>query len=136
MSEPVLDTTATADLLVGHSDLAGSISPNPEDSFPPVFATARMVALMEIASARLLRPFLGTGELSVGVAMDIVHTAPTPLGATVTATARYVGRDNKLYIFEVMASDPGGEIGRGTHKRAIVSTERLLAGASRRHTAA
>ena len=136
MSEPVLDTTATADLLVGHSDLAGSISPYSEDSFPPVFATARMVALMEIASARLLRPFLGAGELSVGVAMDIVHTAPTPLGATVTATARYVGRENKLYIFEVMASDPGGEIGRGTHKRAIVSTERLLAGASRRHTAA
>lgn len=132
MSEPVLDTTATADLLVGPSDLAGSISSDPEDSFPPVFATARMVALMEIASARLLRPYLGAGELSVGVALNIVHTAPTPPGATVTATARYIGRENKLYVFEVLANDQGGEIGRGTHKRAIVSTERLLAGASRR----
>jgi len=33
--------------------------------------------------------------------------------------------------FEVVARDRGGEIGRGTHKRAIISAERLLAGAER-----
>jgi predicted thioesterase len=40
--------------------------------------------------------------------------------------------DGKLYVFEVVARDPGGEIGRGTHKRAIVATERLLSGAAKR----
>lgn len=33
---------------------------------------------------------------------------------------------------EVSATDDSGEIGRGTHKRAIVSVERLLTGAARR----
>jgi predicted thioesterase len=70
--------------------------------------------------------------MSVGVAVDVLHTAATPPGATVTATARLTGRDGKLYVFEVTASDEGGEIGRGTHKRAVVSASRLLAGAAKR----
>jgi fluoroacetyl-CoA thioesterase len=91
-----------------------------------------MIALMEVAASRVLIPLLGPGELSVGVTVDINHTAPTPLGAEVTATARYTGRDGKLFVFEVSASDPGGEVGSGRHKRAIVSSERLQSGAARR----
>lgn len=52
--------------------------------------------------------------------------------AQFTATARYLGREGKLYAFEVVASDAGGEIGRGRHKRAIVDVERLQAAADRR----
>jgi predicted thioesterase len=62
----------------------------------------------------------------------VKHTAATLTGATVTARARYLGRDARLYKFEVWAEDPGGEVGRGTHSRAIVTTERLLAGAKKR----
>jgi predicted thioesterase len=91
-----------------------------------------MVALMELAAARVLRPHLRAGELSVGVTVDVIHTAATPPGATVTATARFIGRDGKLFLFEVSAADDAGEIGRGTHKRAVVSNERLVAGAARR----
>jgi predicted thioesterase len=91
-----------------------------------------MVALMEIAGSRVLQPLLEPGELSVGVTVDITHTAPTPPGAQVTATARYAGREGKLFVFEVSASDPAGEIGRGWHKRAIVTSERLQSGAARR----
>jgi predicted thioesterase len=50
----------------------------------------------------------------------------------VAVTARYLGSEGKLHRFEIDASDPGGEIGRCRHDRAIVSTERLLAGARRR----
>jgi predicted thioesterase len=91
-----------------------------------------MVGLMEVAAARILRPHLSEGEASVGVTVDVIHTAPTPPGATVTATAKYVGRDGKLFLFEVSAADNAGEVGKGTHKRAIVTTERLVAGAARR----
>jgi predicted thioesterase len=104
----------------------------PGDVFPAVFATSRMVALMEVAAARVLGPHLLEGELSVGVTVDIVHTAATPPGGTVTATAKFVGKDGKLFLFEVSATDDAGEIGRGTHKRAVVSAERLMAGAARR----
>ena len=126
------NATGTATIVVGPQDLASSISSETGDSFPPVLATARMVALMEIAASRVLLPLLSPGELSVGVTVDITHTAPTPLGAEVTATARYDRRDGKLFLFEVSAADPGGEVGRGWHKRAIVSSDRLQQGAAKR----
>jgi fluoroacetyl-CoA thioesterase len=126
------NATATASLVVGPQHLASSISGQTGDEFPPVLATARMIALMEVAASRVLIPLLGPGELSVGVTVDITHTAPTPLGAEVTATARYAGREGKLFLFEVSCADKGGEVGRGWHKRAIVSSERLQAGAAKR----
>jgi predicted thioesterase len=131
--EPEIDATATADLVVGPFDLASSISTEGGDSFPAVLATARMVALMETAAARVLQPLLGPGELSVGVTVDIIHSAPTPPGVRVTANARYIGREGKLFVFEIIARDEGGEIGRGSHKRAVVETERLVRAAAKRN---
>ena len=135
MSEPAVDDSASVSFIVATSDLASALNLEPEDAFPPVFATSRMVALMELAAARVLRPHLRPGELSVGVTLDVVHTAATPPGATATATARFLGRDGKLFVFEVLATDDAGEIGRCTHKRAVVTTERLVTGASRRKKA-
>jgi predicted thioesterase len=132
MSELAAGDTATATLTVAPSDLASILNFEPGDEFPPVFATSRMIALMEVAAARLLRPLQHEGQLSVGVSVDVVHTAATPPGGTVTATAKFVAREGKLYVFEVSAADDAGEVGRGTHKRAIVSAERLLAGAAQR----
>src|SRR6185436_3784608 len=109
------NAAATAQLIVGPEDLASSLPIETGDAFPQVLATARMVALMEIAAARVLKPLLGPDELSVGVTVDITHTAATPAGAEVTATARYAGREGKLFLFEVSAADPGGEVGRGWH---------------------
>jgi fluoroacetyl-CoA thioesterase len=136
MSEPPVNSTASAHLTVASADLANVLNLEPGDSFPPVFATSRMVGLMEVAAARILRPHLREGEVTVGVSVDVVHTAATPPGATVTATAKLVGRDGKLFLFEIAAADNAGEIGRGTHKRAVVTTERLVAGAARRGSGA
>jgi predicted thioesterase len=132
MSEPAVDSTASAHFTVAPSDLASALNLEPADAFPPVFATCRMVALMELAASRVLRPHLREGETSVGVSLDVAHTAATPPGATVTATARFVEREGKLFVFEVLAADNAGEIGRGTHKRAIVTVERLVGGAASR----
>jgi predicted thioesterase len=136
MTEPTPDATATAEIVVAASDLASALALIAGDAFPAVLATARMVALMEIASARVLQPCLTPGQLSVGVSVEVTHTAPTPVGATVIATARYLGREGKLFAFEVVARDAGGEVGRATHKRAIVDVERLQSNAARRVAAA
>jgi fluoroacetyl-CoA thioesterase len=130
--EPEIGASAQAQLRVEAADLANALSADARDTFPPVFATSRMVALMEVASSRVLLPIVPPGELSVGVTVEVSHTAATPVGAMVTATARYLGREGKLYVFEVAAFDSGGEIGRGMHKRAIIHSERLVAGAKRR----
>ncbi|HEY4230528.1 MAG TPA: thioesterase [Thermoanaerobaculia bacterium] len=132
--EPEVGATASAELVVSEGDLASALGIGPPP-FPPVFATARMVALMEVAAARVLAPFLNPGELSVGVRIDATHSAATAPGVTVTATARYLGREGGLYAFEVVVHDRGGEVGRGAHRRAIVSNDRLVAGAVRRNGA-
>ena len=133
MTDPNVGATATARMVAGASDLASAFRLGPEDAFPPVFATARMVALMELAAARILAPLLGPGEFSVGVTVDVSHTAATPEGVEVVATARYLGREGKLFSFEVVARDRGGEIGRAAHRRAVVSGDRLVGGALRRN---
>ena len=132
MRDPELDAVATADVRVTEGELASNLRFEVDDQFPAVYATSRMIALMELAASRVLRPHLEGDELSVGVAVEVIHTAATPPGATVTATARYTGREGRAYVFEVIATDNAGEIGRGTHKRAVVSTARLEAGAGKR----
>lgn len=119
-------------LTVQHSDTANALAVGTDDSFPEVFATSRMVALMEVAAARVLRPLLQAGQLSVGVSVNVKHTAATPVGCAVRAVATYLGMDGKLYRFKVEAFDEAGPIGEGEHTRAIIGTERLLAGAERR----
>ena len=121
-----------ASIVVGEGDLASVLAAEGGDAFPRVFSTSRMIALMEVAASRALVPLLAPGELSVGVNLDVAHTAATPPGATVTATGTFLRMEGKLYVFEVVAEDPGGEIGRGVHRRAIVARERLEAGAAKR----
>jgi predicted thioesterase len=91
-----------------------------------------MIALMELAAARLMKPLLQPGQLSVGVSVHIRHTAPTPVGGKVRAVATYLGPEGKLSRFKVEAFDEAGLIGDGEHTRAVVATERLLAGALKR----
>jgi fluoroacetyl-CoA thioesterase len=136
MSHPELAVGAqgTASAVVENADLADKVALGPSDVFPAVYATSRMIALMELAAARVLAPILGDGENSVGVTVDIEHTSPTPPGASVTAEARYLGRDGKLYLFEVVARDEAGIIGKGRHKRAIVIADRLKARAAERRS--
>jgi len=133
-TEPKVGASAMVHLVVRESDCASALqlSDDLRDNFPAVFATTRMIALMELAGARILHPLLQPGEMSVGAHIDVSHTAATPIGAKVAATATYRGRDGKLFVFDVVAHDPAGEIGRGTHKRAIVSRDRLIAGAAKR----
>jgi fluoroacetyl-CoA thioesterase len=102
------------------------------ESYPEVFATALMVREMERAAAKLMRPLLGPGQLSVGVKVDVHHVAPTPVGGLVVTRARFAGREGKLYWFEVWAEDGGGTIGKGRHARAVIDEARLLAAAELR----
>jgi fluoroacetyl-CoA thioesterase len=66
------------------------------------------------------------------VRVEIIHTAPTPVGARVVTRARFTGQEGKLYWFDVWAEDDGGVIGKGRHARAIVTEERFLATAAAR----
>ncbi|EKD40263.1 MAG: hypothetical protein ACD_75C00117G0005 [uncultured bacterium] len=117
---------------VQQKDLASAVAISTEDDFPEVLATSRVIALMELSAARLMRPLLQPGELSVGVGVDIKHFAPTPVGEEVRSVATFSGQDGKLYLFEIEVFDRAGKVASGKHTRAIVATARLVEGAQTR----
>ena len=113
-------------------DLASNLNISADLTFPEVFATARMIALMECSAAKLMLPLLKDDEKSVGVNVNITHMAATLENDVAISTATFVGMEGKLYKFEIEVIDSAGVCGRGTHTRAIVSTSRLIEGAQRR----
>ena len=96
------------------------------ERFPAVLATPFLIADMERACARLLRPLLQEGQLSVGAHIDVRHTAPTGVGGAYRATATFIEERPPLYWFEVLAEDSAGVIGKGRIARAIVSEAAIL----------
>lgn len=96
-------------------------------AMPRVFATGFMVGLMEWACIELMRPHLDPGEGSLGVHIDVAHTAATPPGMTVTVEARVEAVEGKRIDFTVVARDDLDEIGRGRHRRAVVVEDKFRA---------
>ena len=99
------------------------------DSFsdmPAVFATAFMVGFIEATCIECLKPHLDDGEHSVGVHVNVGHTAATPTGMSVTADVRLTQVDGRILTFEVQVSDDAGSIGEGVHQRAVIQLDRFL----------
>jgi len=117
---------------VRESDLARQLAISDRDNFPSVLSTSRMLALMELAAARLMQPLLTDEQLSVGINVNVDHLAATPVDAKISAIAIYKGIVNKLHSFSVELHDNGGIAGSGTHTRAIVKTSRIEQGAQKR----
>lgn len=91
-----------------------------------VYATPCMVALMEGAAVEALAGVLAEDQSSVGIELNIQHTAATPVGMEVRAEAEVTAVDGRIITFEVRAYDEVGEIGKGIHKRAIIHAQRFL----------
>ena len=91
-----------------------------------VYATPSMVALMEEAACSAIAEALPEEKTSVGISMDIQHVAATPVGLEVRAEATVTEVNGKIITFSVEAFDEKGQIGKGTHKRCIVDTQRFL----------
>jgi fluoroacetyl-CoA thioesterase len=131
-SQPKEGESLTGKFKVLESDLASAISPDPNDSYAKVLATPRVIGFMEIVSARMLVPHLAPGQMSVGVRVDMMHTAATPVDEDVSVTATFLRKEGKLFVFDVVANDRGGEIGKARHERAIIEESRLMSGARKR----
>lgn len=91
-----------------------------------VYATPCMVALMEGAACDAIEEALPEGKTTVGIAMNIEHTAPTPVGLDVWAEAEVTEVNGKILTFSVTAYDEKGPIGKGTHKRCMVDSQKFL----------
>ena len=84
-----------------------------------------MINLFEAAALAAVEHLLPAGHQSLGIHLDVSHTAATPIGLRVTATAEVVHLEGRTITFKVAARDDFEEIGGGTHQRVVVSVERF-----------
>lgn len=115
--------TGSASALVTEQRLATAVG----SGDAPVFASPMLVAVMEAAAVDCVEAQLPEGHQSLGMHLDVTHSAPTPIGLTVTATATLKAIDGRKLTFEVIAEDGVERIGSGLHTRVVVDTARFMA---------
>jgi fluoroacetyl-CoA thioesterase len=121
--------TGTATLVVSREHTAEALG----SGLVPVFATPRMVGLMEQAAVAALEGHLEIGQTTVGTWIETSHLAATPVGMSVRAEAVLTAVEGRTLAFRVAAWDAVEKIGEGTHRRAIVSVARFLERVSVKH---
>ena len=91
-----------------------------------VYATPCMVALMEGAACEAIAECLTDTQTTVGTGLSIAHSSATPVGMEVRAEAEVTEVSGKVITFAIRAYDEAGEIGKGTHTRVVVNTQKFL----------
>ncbi|TCL39420.1 putative thioesterase [Anaerospora hongkongensis] len=91
-----------------------------------VYATPAMIGIMEGTCLAAVDPFLPEGMSTVGIHLDVKHTAATPVGMSVRATAKLIEISGKRLTFTVEAYDNKEKIGEGTHQRYIIDLAKFL----------
>lgn len=95
---------------------------------PEVFATGYMVGLMEFACIKFINPHLDwPRQQTVGIHINVSHTAATPPGMTVTVKGRLDAIDGRKLSFSLEAYDDQDLISSGAHDRFIIDAEKFNA---------
>lgn len=113
--------TGVTEILVGTRDTA----PHVGSGKIKVLATPVMVSLMEEAALNAVEGLLPAGHQTVGIRLDISHTAATPVGMWVTARAELIKVEGRRLTFRVSARDEKELIGEGVHERIVVNVARF-----------
>lgn len=92
----------------------------------PVYATPALVGLIEGAAINAVDKFLPEGTCTVGINVNLKHTAATPVGMLVTARAELIEVDGRRLVFKVEGYDEKEKVGEGTHERFIVQIDKFM----------
>ncbi len=110
---------------------AGMTVPNVSPAFgsfrdmPEVFATAYMVGFIESTCIEALHPYLAADQRTVGIHINVSHSAATPVGMSVTAEVELIAVEGRRLQFRVECRDAKEIIAAGTHDRAIVDLKKF-----------
>ena len=94
-----------------------------------VLSTPRMILFMERTCRNLVAEMLPAGMATVGMHVNIWHTAAAPEGAGVAYKAELTKVTSRRCEFRVEARVGAKLIGEGTHLRAIIDMGRFAKGA-------
>jgi len=103
------------------ADLAITLDP----SLAAVLSTPTMVAMMEQAAINAIKPYLDAGESSVGMSIEVSHSAATPPGHRARAEAEVTKVEGRRLEFAVRAFDDLEQIGSGSHRRAVIDAAKF-----------
>ena len=92
-----------------------------------VFATPALVALAEKTCWMSVADALDEGCGSVGTKLELEHTAPTPMGMTVTCESELTAVEGRKLVFKVSLYDEKGPVGGGVHERFVVNVAKFAA---------
>jgi fluoroacetyl-CoA thioesterase len=103
---------------------------------PEVLATGFLVGLMEFTCIKFINPHIEwPRQQTVGIHIDLRHTAATPPGLTVTIRGRLEKVDGRKLSFALEASDGVDSIGKASHERFIIDAEKFNASMARKKPA-
>ena len=120
------------DITIGMTGEAGTLAEREDTALEVgsgsllVYATPCMAALMEAAACDAIKDGLSDTETSVGTELNIQHLSATPVGLEVRAEAEVTAVEGKAITFTLRAFDEAGEIGKGTHTRVVVNSQKFL----------
>jgi fluoroacetyl-CoA thioesterase len=93
---------------------------------PKVLATGFMVGLIEWTCIQALNPHLDwPREQTVGISVNLTHTAATPPGMAVTVKVRLEKVEGRKLSFSVSAHDGVDQISEGTHERFVIDAAKF-----------
>jgi fluoroacetyl-CoA thioesterase len=95
---------------------------------PPVFATAFLVGFIEWTCMQALQPFLEPEQRTLGIRVDLSHSAATPIGMQVTAEVVLEAVEDRKLRFKVVCHDEVDLICEGHHERFVVDINRFMKG--------
>jgi fluoroacetyl-CoA thioesterase len=95
---------------------------------PEVLATGYMVGLFEFACIKAVNAHIDwPRQQTVGIHINVSHTAATPPGFTVTVKGRLEKIDGRKLSFSLVAHDGVDTISKGTHDRFIIDADKFNA---------
>lgn len=95
---------------------------------PRVLATGYLVGLFEFACIRAINPYIDwPNQQSVGIDINVSHSAATPPGFTVTVKGRLDQVEGRKLTFSLEAHDGVDTISKGAHRRFIIDAKKFNA---------
>ena len=95
--------------------------------YPGYLGGEEQVALAEKACWMSVADALDEGCGSVGTKLELEHTAPTPVGMTVTCESELTAVEGRKLVFKVSLYDEKGPVGGGVHERFVVNDAKFAA---------
>ena len=114
-------TGATEDIVTAETVASGMSSGG-----LPVYATPRMIGMMEYTAWASVEPYMEEGKGTVGTHLDVSHVSASPIGAHIRIESELTEIDRRRLVFTVRAFDDAGLIGEGTHERFIIDNEKFM----------